>query len=131
MKIKTIRTIIAVAMMCCGCTDSFADDSGFGKITNDTFWNTDDGKALYSQGGGIFRFTDPKDGRTKFFWYGVRYRGAIDYRLDPSVTVEQIVFDAVTCYTSENLINWHYEGDVLTRSEADSHGKAGWMGRLG
>ena len=126
-----IRTIMAAAMMCCACTYSLADNSGFGKITNDTFWNTADGKPLYSQGGGIFRFTDPKDGRTKFFWYGVRYSGAIEYRRDPSVTVERSVFDAVTCYSSENLIDWHYEGDVLTRSEADSHGKAGWVGRLG
>ena len=106
MRMMIIRTIMAAAMMCCACTYSLADNSGFGKITNDTFWNTADSKPLYSQGGGIFRFTDPKDGRTKFFWYGVRYSGAIEYRRDPSVTVERSVFDAVTCYSSENLIDW-------------------------
>jgi len=28
-------------------------------IKNDTFWNTKDGRPIYSQGGGIFKFADP------------------------------------------------------------------------
>lgn len=106
-------------------------DGTFSPIHNDTFWNTADGQPLYSQGGGIFRFADPSTGRDRYYWYGVRYRGAADYRADPSVTVENAVFDGVTCYSSDNLTDWHYEGDVLTRAEADSRGQASWVGRLG
>lgn len=113
-------------------TDTDKDSAGaFRPIHNDVFWNTADGEPLYSQGGGIFRFADPQTGRERYYWYGVRYSGAIDYRNDPTVTVEHSMFDAVTCYSSDNLTDWHYEGDVLTRDEADSHGRAGWVGRLG
>lgn len=104
---------------------------GFLPIHNDKFWDTADGQPLYSQGGGIFRFADPQSGRGRYYWYGVRYKGAVEYRNDPTVTVEHAVFDAVTCYSSDNLVDWHYEGDVFTRDEADSHGRAGWLGRLG
>lgn len=31
-------------------------------IRNDTFWNTKDGRPIYSQGGGIFKFPDPVTG---------------------------------------------------------------------
>lgn len=96
----------------------------FRPIHNDVFWDTADGEPLYSQGGGIFRFADPQTGRERYYWYGVRYRGAMDYRNDPTVTVEHAVFDAVTCYSSDNLTDWHYEGDVLTRAEAVPIGSA-------
>jgi hypothetical protein len=104
---------------------------GFKPIHNDTFWNTSDGRPLYSQGGGIFRFADPQTGRERYYWYGMRYKGAEEYRNDPTVTVEHAVFSAVTCYSSDNLTDWHYEGDVLTRDEVEKHGSGGWMGRLG
>ena len=39
---------------------------GFKPIHNDTFWNTSDGRPLYSQGGGIFRFADPQTGRERY-----------------------------------------------------------------
>lgn len=113
------------------CKAAPTEDGAFLTIHNDTFWNTVDGQPLYSQGGGIFRFADPQTGRERYYWYGVRYKGAEQYRKDPSVTVEHAVFSGVTCYSSDNLVDWHYEGDVLTRAEADSHGRAGWVGRLG
>lgn len=42
-------------------------NKGFLKIKNDIFWDTQEGDPLYSQGGGIFSFKDPKDGQTKYF----------------------------------------------------------------
>ena len=101
------------------------------KITNDVFWNTAEGMPLYSQGGGIFRYPDPDTGRLRYYWYGVRYAEAVCYREDPSVTYPACTFEAVTCYSSDNLINWYYEGDVLTREEVDRYGRAGWVGRMG
>ncbi len=104
-------------------------------IKNDAFWDTKDGEPIYSQGGGIFRFKDPKTNQEKFYWYGVRYDEAERYREDPSVTLNKgNRFNSVTCYTSTDLVNWESEGDALTREEAYSNGGPRgwrWMGRLG
>lgn len=103
----------------------------FRSIRNDIFWDTVDGKPLYSHGGGIFRFKDSTTGQEKFYWYGVRYKGSAEYRRDPSVTIDKHVFDGVTCYSSDNLVDWHYEGDVLTYDEIARHENVAWVGRLG
>ncbi|GAB6010966.1 family 43 glycosylhydrolase [Viscerimonas tarda] len=101
-------------------------------IKNDAFWDTQDGQPIYSQGGGIFSFTDPKTGIEKYYWYGVRYREAELYRNDPSVTQAKDNFVSVTCYTSTDLVNWKFEGDALTRAELDKHyDNTRWAGRLG
>lgn len=133
MNIMTLRTVVffillAMPFMASGHNNS---EDLFMPVHNDVFWNTSDGTPLYSQGGGIFRFPDPVTGCQRYYWYGVRYEGAKQYRTDPSVTIEHAVFEAVTCYSSDNLVDWHYEGDVFTRTEADRHGRAGWVGRLG
>ena len=105
--------------------------NGFGAIRNDAFRHTTDGSPLFSHGGGIFRFKDPDTGTDKYYWYGVRYRGSKEYMADPSVTVEHAVFDGVTCYSSTNLTDWKYEGDVLDRNEIAAHEHVSWVGRLG
>ena len=100
-------------------------------IKNDVFWNTKDGKPIYSQGGGIFRFADPTTGVEKYYWYGVHYAEADSYRNDPSVThTKSVTFESVTCYSSVDLVNWAFEGDVLTKEEVNKSGKT-WVGRLG
>lgn len=93
--------------------------------------NTADGSPLYSQGGGIFRFDTKDENAPKYYWYGVRYKGAEEYRADPSQTVDHSVFSGVTCYTSDNLTDWTYAGDVLTPTEIAKHGRHGWLGRMG
>lgn len=129
-----LRNLILFAVALWG-TAAYADGTspsdGFATIRNDVFWDTADGQPLYSQGGGVFRFTDAATGRGRYYWYGVRYKGAMEYRADPTATVDNAAFDGVTCYSSDNLVDWHYEGDVFTRAEADSHGRATWVGRLG
>ncbi|NPD92488.1 family 43 glycosylhydrolase [Xylanibacter muris] len=114
-----------------GATGTGTTSGEFGTIHNDTFWNTSDGQPLYSHGGGIFKFTDPDTGQKRYYWYGVRYKGSVEYRTDPAVTVEHAVFDGVTCYSSDNLTDWKYEGDVLTRNEIALHERVSWVGRLG
>lgn len=99
-------------------------------IKNDVFWNTKDGKPINSQGGGIFKFPDPKTGKQKYYWYGVHYAEADQYRADPSVTHEKNNFEAVTCYSSTDLVNWTFEKNVLSKEEANKTGKT-WVGRLG
>lgn len=101
------------------------------KIVNDIFWDTVDGHPIYSQGGGIFRYPDAETGEMHYYWYGVRYAEAARYREDPSVTWPRCTFEAVTCYRSDNLVDWTFVGDVLTREEVDKYGRAGWVGRMG
>ncbi|UCS91645.1 family 43 glycosylhydrolase [Echinicola marina] len=101
-------------------------------IKNDTFWDTQDGDPIYSQGGGIFTFTDPEDGVEKYYWYGVHYEEAELYQEDPSVTHKRTNFKAVTCYTSTDLVNWESKGPVLDKAEVEeNYQRVFWMGRLG
>ncbi|MCH5718313.1 family 43 glycosylhydrolase [Niabella hibiscisoli] len=100
-------------------------------IKNDTFWNTKEGQPIYSQGGGIFRFKDPATKIEKYYWYGVHYKEADQYRRDPSVTLPNATFEAVTCYSSTDLVNWKAEGNVVTREDLEKTNKVTWVGRLG
>lgn len=102
-----------------------------GNIKNDTFWSTKDGQPIYSQGGGIFKFTDPATGIKKYYWYGVNYTEASAYHNDPSVTQKGSTFQSVTCYSSTDLVNWKFEADVLNKAEVSQNGRIGWVGRLG
>lgn len=100
-------------------------------IKNDVFWDTKDGKPIYSQGGGIFKFKDSKTGQEKFYWYGVHYKEAELYRSSPNKTLPGNSFEAVTCYTSTDLVNWVSEGNAMTKEEALPNGRWTWVGRLG
>ncbi len=99
-------------------------------IKNDVFWNTKDGKPIYSQGGGIFKFKDAA-GKQKYYWYGVQYKEADIYRKDPSITLPNATFESVTCYSSTDLVNWTFEADVFTKEEAFKTVPKTWVGRLG
>lgn len=102
----------------------------YNNIKNDTFWNTVDGQAIYSQGGGIFKFKDEATGLDKYYWYGVQYEEAGIYRNNPIVTLSKATFKSVTCYSSTDLVNWKSEGDVLTKDSVNKNGRT-WVGRLG
>lgn len=107
-------------------------EKNFQNIKNDIFWNTQDGEPIFSQGGGIFKFIDPETGIEKYYWYGVQYKEAALYRNDPSITQKSNSFISVTCYTSNDLAHWKFEGDVLTRAELDQNYEGTrWVGRLG
>ena len=99
-------------------------------IKNDLFWNTKDGKPINNQGGGIFKFKDAA-GKEKYYWYGVHYKEADIYRIDPSVTLPNATFESVTCYSSTDLVNWTFEADVFTKEEAFKTAAKTWVGRLG
>src|SRR5215210_2853178 len=86
-------------------------------IKNDVFWHTKEGQPIYSQGGGIFKFKDSISGDEKYYWYGVHYKEAETYRNNPSVTLPNATFEAVTCYSSTDLVNWKFENNVLTKEE--------------
>ncbi len=102
-------------------------------IKNDSFWYTNNNLPINSQGGGIFKFSDPISGEKKYYWYGVHYAEADIYRDNPSVTQKNATFESVTCYSSTNLVNWTFEGDVLTKDELKKRSdyRKTWVGRLG
>ncbi|MWB99508.1 family 43 glycosylhydrolase [Agromyces seonyuensis] len=115
--------------------------TGAGTIENDRFWLDTDGNPIYSQGGGIFRFGD------RYYWYGVRYTGAERYVASPTRTYDA-EFEAVTAYSSTNLVDWTFENDIATRdtalhipaskdvsgtyfSDMETLADSVWIGRLG
>lgn len=101
-------------------------------IRNNTFWNTAANTPLYSQGGGIFKFTDPTTGKEAYFWYGNHYLEAETYRNDPSQTPRGVTIKGVSCYKSADLLHWEDMGLVLTEPEIrGDKRRCGWFGRLG
>ncbi len=91
-------------------------------IQNDVFWKDTGGNPIYTQGGGVL-----KVGNT-YYWYGVRYEGADDYYNNPSAGKNSgYQFNTMTCYSSTDLANWKFEGNVMTTAD----GIGGWVGRVG
>ena len=93
-------------------------------IVNDNFWRDTDGNFIYSQGGGIFKFGDT------YYWYGVHYKGAETYALNPVEKNDDTSFVSISCYSSKDLVNWKFENDVIT-TETKDWGKPFWVGRMG
>lgn len=133
MRIKRGVLAGALALMGLVCPVSGVAASDFNTITNDTFWKTVDGEYIFSQGGGIFRFPDPVTGEEHYYWYGVRYKEAVDYAPSPlkGSNSNMTNFQAVTCYRSDDLVNWTYVCDVMDGDTFASIGFPAWIGRLG
>jgi hypothetical protein len=93
-------------------------------IVNDSFWKDDQGTPIYSQGGGVYKF-----GST-WYWYGVHYAGAETYAATPGKPNTDWRFVSVTCYSSKDLVNWKFEGDVLDSNTTGMKGTV-WFGRMG
>lgn len=100
----------------CNVSVSVSDNT----ITNDRFYKDTDGNFIYSQGGSIYKFGD------KYYWYGVKYKEAEEYANNPeNGKVGGSAFEAFTCYSSYDLVNWTFEGYPLTQ------GNDAWIGRMG
>jgi hypothetical protein len=134
---------LLAAALCMGCPNE-ADDNSAGTsppppvpqnpwpdtsvtITNDVFRLDTAGNPVYSLGGGIFDFIDPETNAYTHYWYGVHYGGAEQYYNAPYQNYDSN-FVSVTCYSSTDLANWKFEGDMLTISQLPS---STWVGRLG
>ena len=91
-------------------------------ITNDTFYKDTDGNNIYSQGGGIYKFGD------KYYWYGCKYKEGPIYAANPeNGKAGNAAFEAFTCYSSTDLVNWKFEGYPLQGGPEPE----GWAGRMG
>ncbi len=93
--------------------------SGNAVVINDQFWRDTAGTPIYSQGGGVLQVGDT------FYWYGVKYGGAVTYAANPTRDNSDTSFAGVTIYSSKNLVDWKLENTVMPANTA------GWFGRLG
>jgi hypothetical protein len=92
-------------------------------LQNDVFWKDTSGNPIYSQGGGVL-----KVGNT-YYWYGVKYNGAVSYYNNPAGGKNSNTsFNAITCYSSTDLVHWKFEGNAMTSSDI---GGSSWVGRVG
>jgi len=123
--------LLAGTVGACGYDDGEALDVRASAVTgplirNDSFFRDTSGNVLYSQGGGIFKF-----GST-YYWYGVKYNGAVTYAASPTKRNSDTGFLAVTCYSSTDLVNWRFENNILTPSTPGlTVDTTTWIGRLG
>jgi hypothetical protein len=96
--------------------------SASGPIQNDVFWKDTSGNPIYSQGGGVL-----KVGGT-YYWYGAKYNGAVTYYNNPAAGKNgDTSFNAITCYSSTDLVHWKFEGNAMTTADLGG----GWVGRIG
>ncbi len=100
---KTL-TVVALILICSISLNSQNRNYNF---QPQTIWNDCDGNAINAHGGGIL-----KHNKT-YYWYG-------EYKVGPTTlpswaTWECYRTDAggVSCYSSCDLLNWHFEGVVL------------------
>lgn len=131
MNYKMKRALMLLAMTAAMTNGSAKPENTERTIRNDCFWQTVDGETIYSQGGGIFRFEDPETKKMRYYWYGVKYYAAEEYRKDPSVTLPNAQYDCVTCYVSDDFTNWKSLGEAVSHEEIDKHAGRTWLGRLG
>ena len=118
MKLGVIKSVIATAAITImGLGTSVQAQT----IQNDVFWKDTGGNFIYSQGGGVLQVGDT------FYWYGVKYNGAVTYAASPTKKNSDTGFAGVTCYSSKDLVNWKFEGIVLKPDQA----AGGWFGRIG
>lgn len=92
---------------------------GGATIINDRFWKDSAGTPIYSQGGGVLQVGDT------YYWYGVKYAGAVSYAANPTKNNSDTSFQGITTYSSKDLVNWKLEA---TDQPANT---SGWFGRLG
>lgn len=120
-KLLKLAAVLFVFALCFHSNKVFAASQ---VIKNDTFWKDTSGNPIYSQGGGILKVGDT------YYWYGVKYNGAVTFAQSPGKKNSDTSFNAVTCYSSKDLVNWKFENNILTSSDVKSL-SPGWMGRLG
>lgn len=77
-------------------------------LKNGQMWFDDEGRPIQAHGGNILKFQD------RWYWYG-EHKGA------PNCPgLQRVDFIGISCYSSTNLSDWHYEGLALEAKEPGS-----------
>lgn len=79
-------------------------------IQNDSFWKDTSGNPIYAQTGNII-----KVGST-YYWYGMKINAAVNYYNTGATNVDG-AFNCINCYSSTDLMNWKFEGEVFTAAD--------------
>jgi hypothetical protein len=72
-------------------------------------WPDDSGNHIQAHGGGILKIKDT------YYWYGEQRRQGLDSNKR-----------YVSCYSSKDLMNWKFRGDVVQMTDPNNQGK-GWI----
>ena len=79
-------------------------------MKNGTCWLDDAGRPIQAHGGMIARFGE------KWYWYGENKDGPTLAESPVGYRVDVI---GVSCYSSDDLVSWHYEGLALSAELTD------------
>lgn len=74
---------------------------------NGEMWYTQDGERIQAHGGMILNYQD------RFYWYGENKEGP---NVSSSIGGRKVDFIGISCYSSDNLQDWQYQGLVLKAS---------------
>ena len=74
-------------------------------LKNGQMWLDDAGNPIQAHGGNIIRHGE------KWYWYG-EHKGAAN-----CPGQQRVDFIGISCYSSENLLDWHFEGLALEAAE--------------
>lgn len=97
-------------------------------ITNDVFTLDTDGNPIFAQSGSIYKFGD------KYYWYGVNFDSSASYYKSMKSgkgTTGSSIWSTIRCYSSTNLVDWKFEGDIAANGKNGWPGGWTWVARLG
>lgn len=81
-------------------------------MKNGTCWTDDRGEPIQAHGGMITRFGD------RWYWYGENKNADNCVRAGKSLTRVDVI--GISCYSSPNLTDWHWEGLALASVPGDA-----------
>ena len=101
---RTFRLpLVALLLGLTGCLLSYAGRAQAPLIQPGEVWPDTDGHHIQAHGGGIIKL------KNTYYWYGESRR----QNLDPK-------YRYVSCYSSNDLVNWQFRGDVVKMLPPDS-----------
>lgn len=102
--LKSYFIWVAVLLLAASCASGGKTTAEVADIVPGETWLDTDSNRINAHGGGILS----RDG--KYYWYG-------EHRPDSGATTQV----GVTCYSSDNLRDWKYEGFALAVSDSAGH----------
>ena len=96
-------SIVTLLLGLASCLFSYSGQAQANLIRPGEVWPDTDGQHIQAHGGGIIKL------KKTYYWYGESRR----QNLDPK-------YRYVSCYSSQDLVNWKFQGDVVKMLPPDS-----------
>jgi Glycosyl hydrolases family 43 len=106
MKRKNYLPCVIISLIFCLSYNGFTQTN---KISPGELWPDNQGQHIQAHGGGIIKLNKT------YYWYGEERRQGLDSNLR-----------YVSCYSSQDLMNWEFRRDVVKMNDPDSLGR-GWI----